>query len=119
VRVIQKHRLPASWRHLVPGLFVMTVAVLTVLAPFFRLAFWMWALLLGAYLFGTLAASLITSLGKGKFKYLPVLPFIFTAYHFGYGYGFARGMIDFLLLRKRGSATFSRLTRRSKAPLTS
>ena len=31
VRVIQKHRLPASIRHLVPGLFVVSVVVLPVL----------------------------------------------------------------------------------------
>jgi glycosyltransferase involved in cell wall biosynthesis len=34
VRVIQKHKLPASWRHLVPGAFVLTLALLFLLSTF-------------------------------------------------------------------------------------
>jgi succinoglycan biosynthesis protein ExoA len=34
VRVIQKHKLPASWRHLVPGAFVLALLVLILLSAF-------------------------------------------------------------------------------------
>lgn len=34
VRVIQKHKLPASWRHLVPGAFVLSLGLLFLLAAF-------------------------------------------------------------------------------------
>jgi len=38
VRVIQKHKLPASWRHLVPGAFVGTLALLLTTGLLFSVA---------------------------------------------------------------------------------
>lgn len=113
VRVIQKHRLPASIRHLVPGAFVFGLILLTAIAPFFRLAFLAWALWLGSYLLGNILATCLTCLRPGRFGFLPVMPVVFAAYHFGYGYGFLRGMIDFVLRRRGGAGTFTALTRGS------
>jgi hypothetical protein len=42
---------------------------------------------------------------------LPALPLVFACYHFGYGIGFLRGLIGFVLLRRAPSAAFTRLTR--------
>lgn len=113
VRVIQKHRLPASWRHLVPGTFVFGLTLLTVAAPWSPVALAAWVLWLGSYLAANLLACLLTCLRGGRLKYLPVMPLVFAAFHFGYGYGFLRGAWDFLLRRKGGAGTFTRLTRRS------
>jgi cellulose synthase/poly-beta-1,6-N-acetylglucosamine synthase-like glycosyltransferase len=44
VRVIQKHKLPASWRHLVPGAFVLTLLSLFLLSTFSFLLSALWPL---------------------------------------------------------------------------
>jgi hypothetical protein len=150
VRVIQKHKLPASWRHLVPGAFLLTLAVLFLLSIFSFLfsAFapnsqlsalsipisifsfpWpvKWAAYftgqvsafsfsflaaLGAYLLAVLVASVVT-VAKTEWKLLPVLPLVFGCYHFGYGFGFLRGILDFVILRRGASVSFTKLTRAS------
>lgn len=111
VRVIQKHCLPASIRHLVPGGFVATLLGLVALAPFFVLARWLLVGGLGLYLCANLVASLITCRRPSLWKYLPVMIPVFAAYHFGYGWGFLRGVIDFIVLKKRGRKTFGQITR--------
>jgi glycosyltransferase involved in cell wall biosynthesis len=110
VRVIQKHRLPASFRHVVPGLFLLAIVVLACLTPFSKLAAWSLACLGGLYFLSLAVASLVTSLRAG-IGLLPVLPAVFACYHFGYGYGFLRGTWDFLIWRKDPSARFTSLTR--------
>ena len=36
---------------------------------------------------------------------------LFAAYHFGYGWGFLRGVIDFIVLRQGGRPALGKLTR--------
>jgi len=111
VRVIQKHRLPASWRHLVPGAFVISLSIASIGAlvhPWGQLAL---ATLLGIYGTVSLAASLSTCARAKSFQFLPLLPPVFAAYHLGYGIGFLAGLIDFIVLKRRRSPRFSGLTR--------
>ena len=110
VRVIQKHRLPASWRHLVPGVFLLALAGLGALACFSRVALWAWLGVLAAYALFSLAAS-FNSASRDGWKLLPVLPAVVGCYHFGYGYGFLRGLLDFVVRGKGGVASFGTLTR--------
>jgi glycosyltransferase involved in cell wall biosynthesis len=128
VRVIQKHKLPASWRHLVPGAFLLSLLSLFLLSTFcflvselsgpsplvFRFSFLLAAScftgLLSVYALAVLAASVHTA-PKSEWKLLPVLPAVFACYHFGYGYGFLRGVWDFLVRRRRSNLTFAQLTR--------
>ena len=112
VRVIQKHRLPASWRHLIPGVFLLSILGLGCLGFFTKLAFWGWATAVGAYAVLNLTASLCSARG-GKWSLLPVLPAVVGCFHFGYGYGFLRGLFDFVVRRKSASSTFTSLTRSS------
>ena len=51
VRVIQKHKLPASVRHLVPGGFVLSFLVLLLVSPVWPPALWGWLGLVGAGVF--------------------------------------------------------------------
>ena len=111
VRVIQKHRLPASIRHLVPGGFVGILLALSFLSLFFSRAQLALAGLLGLYLCVNFSASLFTCFRPKSWKYLPIMPPVFAAYHFGYGWGFLRGAIDFLLLKKGGQGAYAKLTR--------
>ena len=141
VRVIQKHRFPASWRHLVPGAVVLVllgsflVAALAFLAA--RLGATSGALAHGVpsgirfasafsyhaaaftflsvsavYSIALFAASLLTA-AKTEWKLLPVLPPVFACYHLGYGFGFLRGLLDFVILRRGGATAFGKLTRGS------
>ncbi len=126
VRVIQKHMLPASWRHLVPATFILALALLLLLSAFCFLLSpamhlpsstsylpWMALLLaLGAYLFAVLVASLLSA-AKTEWKLFAVLPLVFGCYHFGYGLGFLRGVCDFVILRRGASPSFTKLSRRS------
>jgi succinoglycan biosynthesis protein ExoA len=111
VRVIQKHRIPAAYRHLVPGGFIASILVLSLLSLVFELALLSLIALLGLYFLVNLTASLICCRHKSEWQYLAVMPIVFVAYHFGYGLGFLRGVIDFYLLGRTGRGRFSRLTR--------
>ncbi len=111
VRVIQKHRIPAAVRHLVPGGFVGIVGLLAFLAFFSPEAAIGLFVLLGVYFSGTVLASLLCCGKEKRWDLLPVMPMVFFAYHFGYGSGFLRGVLDFLVLRRGVSDSFTKLTR--------
>jgi succinoglycan biosynthesis protein ExoA len=86
VAVIRKHRLPASWRHLAPAVFVLLVLLLGWFSPL------AWAAMVGAYITVCFAASLICGRRHG-WMLLPALPAVFIAYHFSYGLGFLAGLL--------------------------
>jgi glycosyltransferase involved in cell wall biosynthesis len=110
VRVIQKHKLPASWRHLVPAAFLLTLVLLVLISFIWPLAGWLLAGVLGLYVLVLMAASLFTA-ARTHWALLPVLPLVFPCYHFGYGYGFLRGILDFVVFARRPGASFETLSR--------
>lgn len=112
VLVIRKHRMPASWRHLVPGAFVGSLALLATLGIFWLPALWMAGGLAGLYAAATLVAAVIIA-ARTKWTLLPVLPLVIACFHFGYGYGFLRGVLDFVILNNAPEAKFVQLTRES------
>jgi hypothetical protein len=70
-------------------------------------------LLLGVlflYAFLASVASIATA-AKSGWKLLPVLPLVFGCYHFGYGLGFLRGILDFVICQRSPSTRFKALTR--------
>jgi succinoglycan biosynthesis protein ExoA len=111
VRVIQKHRRPASVRHLIPGLFVAINIILGVFAVVERRVPIVWLVVLAAYLVATVVASVLTCASHRKWRFLPVMPIVFGTFHVGYGYGFLRGTFDFVVRRKAGAIAFSKVTR--------
>jgi succinoglycan biosynthesis protein ExoA len=110
VAVVRKHGRPASLRHLVPGAFVLALLLLPLLGLLLREFLLLWFVLLGAYVLANSGASVATAARSG-WRFLPALPLVFSCYHFGYGIGFLRGVIGFVILRRAPSATFTRLTR--------
>jgi succinoglycan biosynthesis protein ExoA len=110
VRVIEKHRVPASVRHIIPGVFVLSLLLLPVISLWVPLATWCWLWLVALYFACSVTASVVAAYGKGR-KLLVLLPLVFVCYHFGYGLGFIRGMWDFLILRRRPHTSFMELTR--------
>ncbi len=110
VRVIQKHRLPASWRHLVPALFVLTTLSLLSASPVSSAAVLGVYIVCGLYLGCTLVASVIAAI-RSEAKLLPVLPLVFLCFHIGYGYGFLWGTLDFVILRRAPTNRMSKISR--------
>jgi succinoglycan biosynthesis protein ExoA len=118
VLVIRKHRMPASFRHLVPGLFLGILGFATILGLFWPPAFWAAAGLLGAYVVATLALSLAVAV-RSEWRVLPVLPIVVGCFQIGYGYGFLAGLLDFVVFHNAPQAQFVRLTRGHKSKVES
>jgi succinoglycan biosynthesis protein ExoA len=117
VRVIQKHKLPASWRHLVPGAYLFVLALLLLAAILCFLAGGPWRLPSLALLFSVVSyglcvlAASVHAASNTEWRLLAFLPMVFPCYHVGYGYGFMRGVWDFVICRKRAGEQFGQLTR--------
>jgi succinoglycan biosynthesis protein ExoA len=116
VRVLRKHKIPASVRHLVPAMFVFMLIALPLASVWSALAAWSWLLLIGTYLTCNLAAS-VTAAARSDWKLLPLFPVVFACYHIAYGYGFLRGLFDFMIIRGAPSAAYTELTRTSAGNL--
>jgi len=112
VRVIQKHKLPASIRHLIPGAFVASIVLLAVLTVFSTIALWLLISLLGVYLAALMAASTIIAIKQKSVAQVWILPLVLSMFHFGYGVGFLRGVIDFMVLKKGHAEGLAKLTRK-------
>ena len=112
VRVIQKHRVPASIRHLVPGIFIGAILITGIGSIINVWMLYYFLMILGIYICTILIISLITCWKNSQMNYLKVLPFIFSAFHLGYGYGFLRGFVNFIVLKRQGEMSFVKLTRR-------
>jgi succinoglycan biosynthesis protein ExoA len=93
VRVIQKHRRPASWRHLVPITFVLVLFLSFGLSLFTQSPLWLLAVLL-PYLLASLAVSLWLGSRYG-WSVVPLLPLAFGTMHVAYGIGFMFGLVRF------------------------
>ncbi len=112
VRVMQKHRIPAAVRHLVPGAFVSCLLTLPLISIWWTIAAWLWIGIIAMYSVCTVAASVWMARQKGSHLFL-LLPAVFAMYHVGYGYGFLCGIWDFAILRRKPHGAFVKLTRSS------
>ncbi|MGA2713492.1 MAG: glycosyltransferase family 2 protein [Bryobacteraceae bacterium] len=117
VAVIRKHGAPASWRHLVPLMFVLANAFLLAFAAFSgglrSYALIAWAALLAVY-FGMAITAALGACRRNGWDLLPLLPVVFLTYHLSYGLGFLFGVIYWPAARwnrTRPSTMFTRLTR--------
>jgi succinoglycan biosynthesis protein ExoA len=110
VRVIQKHKAASSIRHLVPGIYIITLIFLVFFSVFFKPAFYILSAILCLYLIISSSVSSYICLKSKKLKLIPNVIAAFAAYHYGYGYGFLRGIIDFIALKRGGQKTFMRQT---------
>ena len=88
-----------TWRQLVPALFVSSLVIAGALS-FFHPTFWgIFLLECGGYLLANLAVSLVIALSQG-IELFPYLIMSFIIMHFGYGIGYLRGILDFVILRQ-------------------
>lgn len=101
VRVIQKHTLPASWRHLVPVSFVLSILVTGLLSLIESRFLYLLSTIAGSYLLLSVFFSAGIAREKGM-RYLPAMPAVYAVLHVSYGVGFLHGIWDFVLAGKRG-----------------
>lgn len=97
VRVIQKHKRPASIRHLIPMTFVTGIISGGILSIFIRPILYIY---IGVLLF-YLAFSFIFAVkaSKGKYKLIPKIMLSFIILHMSYGLGFIEGLSVFYITK--------------------
>jgi len=110
VRVLQKHTLPASIRHLVPGGFVIALILLPLSGVWWPIGTDCWFGLMGVYFASNTGAALLAAKARG-WNFFPIIPAVFSCYHFGYGYGFLRGIVDLFVSKGKRNEKFTKLTR--------
>jgi hypothetical protein len=91
VAVIRKHRIPASWRHLVPGLFVIGNAMLLAAGFLYPRALAMWLATMAFYSLCCVIAAVLAAKRSG-WDLVAILPLVFVVYHVSYGLGFLFGV---------------------------
>jgi len=111
VPVIRKHRLPASPRHLAPFAFVLLLALLALAAPWLAPAAWALAGLVTLYAAAALGNAALLATPPRQPRDTLGIAWSFACMHFGYGLGFAGGVLDVLVLRRGPGAAVTRLTR--------
>ena len=94
VRVAQKHPGRMKPRHFIPAIFVASLILSGLLAPFVRTARLIFAAVIGLYSIANIAVSASLALKKGG-RHMRVLPAAFAGMHLGYGAGFLLGLLKF------------------------
>jgi succinoglycan biosynthesis protein ExoA len=112
IRVMQKHKRVSSWRHIVPGGFLVSLIILALLSLRSRVALWTWAGLVATYVLSNISISAWIAAHR-RWKLLFALPLVFACYHVAFGCGFLCGIWDFILFRRRPRRTFTSLSRAS------
>jgi glycosyltransferase involved in cell wall biosynthesis len=92
VRTIKKHGRLGSWRHLIPGVFLLSIVTSLTLFLVNPMCLAGTAIICGSYLIFSIVVSARICRREG-WKYLPVLPVVFGALHFSYGSGFLSGFL--------------------------
>ena len=98
VRVIQKHKKPAAFRHLIPMMFVLFLFGGGLLSAFVNILRIPYAVILSLYLLLDLIFSFKIS-AKNSFKYFGYLVITFPILHLSYGIGFLLGLINFYIFK--------------------
>jgi len=111
VRVMAKHGRPAKIRHVVPPMFVVSILMLALLAPWYH---WACMLLIGegmCYTGYVIFSTLVACVQQRSIRFLPVLPIVVVAFQVSYGFGFLMGLADLHFTAGRLGKMFSSLSR--------
>lgn len=100
VRVIQKHKRPASIRHLIPLMFVLFLTIGGLLSIFSSIITMGYFTILGLYMLLDLIFSIKISVKK-NIKYLLYLIISFPILHISYGLGFILGIMNFYVFKSK------------------
>lgn len=100
VRVIQKHKFPASIRHLVPGIFVLSISLGLILSLYKGIGLIILLPVLFSYI-PVMIYFTIKQCLKNKFYNFFLVASVFLILHFSYGTGFIKGILDFYILKQK------------------
>jgi len=101
IRTLQKHKRPATFRQLVPLLFMLSLLMLGLAGLFWR-PFWiLLAIEAAIYVIGLFAGAFDVG-RKSGWQYALLAPLVFAILHFGYGLGSLWGIIRFFILKGYG-----------------
>jgi succinoglycan biosynthesis protein ExoA len=100
-RTLQKHGKPATFRQVVPLLFVSSLLVLAVGGMAWRVLWWVLSAVLAIYAVGLVHGSMDVG-RKAGWKYSVLAPVVFAILHFAYGFGSLWGVVRFVVLKGRG-----------------
>jgi len=101
IRTLQKHKRPASFRQLVPLLFVLSL-LLPGLAGMLWKPLWILLAIEAAFYVLGLVIGVLDVGRKSGWRYAPLAPVVFAILHFAYGSGSLWGIVRFSILRGRG-----------------
>ena len=104
IRAAQKLGKIYTWRQFIPLVFVASLictGLLSILSNYFL---WLFLLIIVLYLSANLVFSFSIAVKKGL-KFLTVLPIAFATLHFSYGFGYLKGIWDFVVLKRRKKKT--------------
>ena len=101
IRTLQKHKRPASFRQLVPLLFVLSI-LLPGLAGFLWKPLWILLAIEAAFYVLGLVIGAMDVGRKSGWQYAPLAPAVFAILHFAYGSGSLWGCVRFSILRGHG-----------------
>lgn len=94
VRVMQKHPRQMRSRQFIPPLFVAVMLTSLLMMPFSVSGSWVFSVIAISYLVASFGAS-ISTVRKGNWRLLPLLPITFATLHMAYGLGFLVGLVKF------------------------
>jgi glycosyltransferase involved in cell wall biosynthesis len=88
-----------SWRQLIPPLFVGVLGFTAILSPVIKYSAWLFSLLIFTYLLADIVFA-YESGRKNGLRCVFSLFLVFPILHFSYGFGYLKGIIDFIILKK-------------------
>ena len=89
-----------TWRQIVPASFIGSLILALLLSFFSSVFFWLFLFILGLYTTVNFSISLIISIKKKELRLLPFLMVSFITLHFSYGFGYIKGIWDFIVFKK-------------------
>jgi glycosyltransferase involved in cell wall biosynthesis len=101
IRTMQKHKKPATFRQVIPLLFVSSILLLTIFGTVWTPLWYLLYAEFGIYLVGILMGAFDVG-RKAGWWYAPLSPVVFLILHFAYGLGSLWGIIRFMLLKGMG-----------------
>lgn len=108
--VLKKHRIPASLRHIAPFCFIAALVLLLLAVPWVQEAGMLLAVIASLYLFAALSCAIAARNSLTRPPVMLTAVALFSM-HFGYGTGFGRGLVDFILFSRHPSSAMKVLTR--------
>lgn len=108
--VLKKHQIPASPRHLAPFGFIAVLVLLLLATPWLPAAGMLLAATVGLYLLVALSCAFRARNTLARAPVALTAAALFSM-HFGYGTGFGRGVVDFVLFRRGPNSAMKTLTR--------